>query len=561
MTAVDQIGPADRAFLEISQGLAREDSPSRILGVALTGAMRLAGADGGRAFFLDRELRHLYCADAHPKEGAANDRPADQAPLLDIENPAMSENPLVYCLRAGRPVRIDDIHRHSGFDCSLIAAWDRAAPPVAPPDGTTAAVVVPLRDHSAVAVGALLLLRRQKERAPARPAFAETEAAQLLRFTEHAATAVVAARLMMENTRLKAMVGRLPAPEVPDGTRRDDAVDPFAAIVGNSAAMREALTLARSVAPTDTSVLLLGETGTGKEVVARAIHDASSRAGRPFVAQNCAAIPETLLEAELFGWTRGAFSGADAARDGLFMRASGGTLLLDEIGDMPPGLQAKLLRVLQEQRVRPLGSVTEHRVDVRIIAATHRDLPRLVETGGFRADLYYRLAVFPLELPPLRRRVGDLALLVQHFLRACRARLDADVPDFALDALDALEAHDWPGNVRELRNVVERAALLARDRTAPLGVPPDLGLADVRSAGTRPAPAVGKGEGQDADIGAQWETWADLPLRDAVARFETAFIRHSLESAEGNQTVAARALGLPRRTLVDKIRRYGLDRV
>lgn len=538
MSAIAEIGPADRAFLEISPRLAREDNPVRILDLALSGAMALTDATAGRAFFLDRELRHLHCGATRPSKGAKV-----CVDPLDIEAAGLVDNPLIYCLRTGRPVRIADLHRHNGFDCAMLTAWWGAV------EGEASAVlVVPLRDHSGGAVGALVL-HRLPSSARETPEFSESEALHLQRFTEHAATAVVAARLLMDNERLDT-VPRTPA--ITEG-------ESFGKIVGNSPRMREALALARRVAPTDIGVLLTGETGTGKEVVAQAIHDASCRAQGPFIAQNCAAIPETLLEAELFGWTRGAFSGAVEARDGLFVRATGGTLLLDEIGDMPLGLQAKLLRVLQEQRVRPLGGADERAVDVRIIAATHHDLKGLVEQGAFRADLYYRLATFPLDLPPLRHRTGDIPLLVQHFLRETRGRLGGPLRDFSPEGLALLEEHEWPGNVRELRNMVERAVLLDQGGSALL-VPSELQASDQgveRGAG---ASLPLSHEGGDA-ITVRWAAWNDLPLRDAVARFETEVIRHRLEGAGGNQREAARALGLPRRTLADKIRRYGLDGV
>ena len=248
-----------------------------------------------------------------------------------------------------------------------------------------------------------------------------------------------------------------------------------AGVVAASEAMRRVMALADAVAGSDAPVLLQGESGTGKELVARAIHQRGPRAARPFVAVNCAALPEALLESELFGHVRGAFTGAHAEKRGLFEEADGGTLLLDEVGDMSPPLQAKLLRVLQEREVRRVGATTTRNVDVRAIASTHRDLSALIAAGTFREDLYYRLAVIPVVVPPLRQRSDDIIPLVQHFTAAHARRTGAGARTFSTEALALMVAYDWPGNVRELGNVVERALTLT---TSPVitaaGIRPDL---------------------------------------------------------------------------------------
>ena len=236
---------------------------------------------------------------------------------------------------------------------------------------------------------------------------------------------------------------------------------PLAGIVTQSSRMQELIAKARLVAPTEASVLILGESGTGKEVLARAIHEASMRRSQPFVAINCAAIPAELLESELFGYTRGAFSGATRDHAGLFAAAHGGSLLLDEIGDMPIALQAKLLRVLQERQVRPLGSTQAREIDVRLISASHRDIDAAVKGGSFREDLYYRLNVVTLRLPSLAERRDDIALLANHFLRELSAQYVRQVNGFAPEATALLVAAEWPGNLRQLRNVVEQAVALA----------------------------------------------------------------------------------------------------
>src|SRR6202049_1887580 len=231
-------------------------------------------------------------------------------------------------------------------------------------------------------------------------------------------------------------------------------------IIGTSAALRSVLDLVRVVAPTDATVLINGETGTGKELIAEAIHKCSGRSNRPFVKVNCAAIPAGLLESELFGHERGAYTGAVARSIGRFERANTGTLFLDEIGDLPLELQPKLLRVIQEQQFERLGSAATIHSDVRLICATHRNLVEMVDERQFRADLFYRLSVFPIELPPLRERTEDIHLLVHHFVMDYAARMNKRITAISEEFMTALERHSWPGNVRELQNFIERSVLL-----------------------------------------------------------------------------------------------------
>jgi DNA-binding NtrC family response regulator len=297
------------------------------------------------------------------------------------------------------------------------------------------------------------------------------------------------------------------------------------------------------VAASDATILITGESGTGKEIVARAIHDASRRRERPFMAVNCGGIPEALLESELFGHVKGAFTGATHARRGRFQLAEGGTLFLDEIGDMPLVLQVKLLRVIQEREFEVLGDARPQPANVRFIAATHRDLEQRVAEGRFRADLYYRLNVVPLHIPPLRARTIDIPPLVAHFVASANAAHGARVTGVRPEALEALVGYAWPGNVRELANVVERMAVLRRDGELEAGdVPPH-----VRS---------GRGtlDGAGPDLPA-----AGLDLNAAVADFEGALIDKALERAGGNRTQAARLLNVNRTTLVEKLRRRDTD--
>ena len=235
----------------------------------------------------------------------------------------------------------------------------------------------------------------------------------------------------------------------------------FEQIIGNSPALESVLEQVEQVAPTDSSVLIQGETGTGKELVARAIHNLSTRCGRPFVKLNCAAIPFDLLESELFGHERGAFTGAIAQKIGRFELADKGTLFLDEVGDIPSGLQPKLLRVLEEQEFERLGSTRTHRVDVRLVAATNRNLVDMVKRNQFRSDLYYRLNVFPIPLPPLRARHEDIPALVEHFVEIYARRMDKQIEHIPPETMSALTSYQWPGNIRELQNFIERSVILS----------------------------------------------------------------------------------------------------
>jgi two-component system response regulator AtoC len=323
----------------------------------------------------------------------------------------------------------------------------------------------------------------------------------------------------------------------------------LAALVGESPEMRALKVTVRKVAPHKATVLVLGESGTGKEVVARALHALSPRAAGPFVAVNCGAMPAGLIESELFGHRRGAFTDAVRDREGLVEQAAAGTLFLDEIGELPPGSQVKLLRVLQDGRVRRLGDDADAVVDVRIVAATSRGLEAEVAAGRFREDLFYRLDVLAVRLPPLRARAGDVAQLAAHFLAQVRARLGAAVLARAIgeEAMEALEAYAWPGNVRELENTIERAAVLCESAAVDLASLPE------RVAAARPASREGPGTAAPTAGGDE-----DLSIKRASRRTEETLIRAALARTSGNRTRAAELLEISQRALLYKIKEYGL---
>ena len=327
----------------------------------------------------------------------------------------------------------------------------------------------------------------------------------------------------------------------------------IASFVGTSALAVEVKRQARRVAQTDSTVLLLGETGTGKELLAHGIHAASPRAAKPFVGVNIAAVPETLLEAEFFGVAPGAYTGADRkGREGKFKLADGGTLLLDEIGDMPLALQSKLLRVLQEQEVEPLGSNQVQRVDVRIIAATSRDLPAMVAAGTFRADLYYRLNVLPIRVPALRDRPADLEALVETLAEDIARRSGLPHKSLTPDALDLLARHPWPGNTRELRNALEQATLMTDDPVLSAahfaGV-----LHDAPAVEPTPAAPRRAVEGARPVASGLAPVAAIKPLPQAIAELEARAIHDALAATGGNKLAASRLLGIARATLYEKL--------
>jgi len=323
----------------------------------------------------------------------------------------------------------------------------------------------------------------------------------------------------------------------------------FAGIIGRSPIMLEVFRLVETVCRTNSTVLISGESGTGKELVARAMHTLSLRRDRPFVAVNCGAMPEALLESELFGHVRGSFTGADKDKKGLLEAADGGTVFLDEIGEMPSTMQVKLLRVLQERKYRRVGGIEEASSNIRVIAATNRDLPKRVSEGKFREDLFYRLNVIPVEMPALRERVDDIPLIAEHFLAKYTREMDKAIDGFSPEVLAALRAYAWPGNVRELENMVERAVALESGRSIQFGTLPENlreGRAATSSSGDQPDAAGEPGDG--------------FSLERHLQHIERSHIERALEREGGVQTKAAAILGLSFRQFRYLMRKHNIKR-
>ncbi len=524
-------------LIKIGTSLSSERNLNHLLNMVVTAARRITRADGGMVYLLNSTKTDLYVEVLQNAAArSAGARVANVA--LYVNSERNSGNAIAHCVFSGQPVQIGDIYRYSGFNCDDFYEYDRVAGA-----RTQALLALPLHNHAAVTVGVLVLTN-----IPGTGRAADPHDPLLRAFASQAAVAIDNVQLIETNRRLIDILDHTNRELQEENRRlREKIVSryDFSKIIGHGAAMKKVFSLLEKVLASPATVLIRGETGTGKELFAQTVHFNSPRRSGEFVAQNCAALPDNLLESELFGYKKGAFSGAMQDKMGLIELANGGTLFLDEIGDMPLGLQAKLLRVLQEKEVRPLGGVESKKIDVRVVAATHCNLEEKIKQGGFREDLYYRLSVFPIDVPPLRGRKDDLPALVKYFIDEFARVYGKHVSGCAPRAFDCLFDYDFPGNVRELKNVIERAVLLCEPGGSilPEHLPEQLHCSE-RLAYSVPHALVGH----------------DAGLKALVEEFEQALLREKLQACDWNQTRTAQQLHIGRRTLIEKITKYQIKR-
>ncbi len=516
-------GELNNALLAISHSLADRSQLASTMDAILAAARQLTRANHGIIYVLDQTGEALVPLAVHH-----TNKPQRSHPWSALKLAQRKENdPLGFALQTGESIIINELYQYNGYDCEDIYAAE-----------TTLGIqsrnllVWPLKDHQYQTVGLLVLFDLSDIK----------DEAGLAVFTKLAGTSIRQAvlletygssikRLSADNAALSKENKQLKQRTKPD----------YSGPIANSDVMISVMDRLQRILRLPVDVLLRGETGSGKEVIARYIHDNSDQANKPFIAQNCAAIPDQLLESELFGHKKGAFTGADKDKIGLFEAADGGTLFLDEIGDMPLLLQSKLLRVLQERTIRPVGSSKEHNINVRVIAATHCNLMDKIKSNEFRADLFYRLNVFPVTLPALRERKTDILPLAEHFIVLTGKKLGLDLlPVLSQKARNQLLQYHYPGNVRELRNVIERAVLLSDMTTIE-----SIEIQDELETGLQQ-----KIEPPDID--------QLISLKDVVNNYERDIILDCLNTYNWQTKRVAEQLALPMSTLNHKIKKYAI---
>ncbi|MBA57483.1 MAG: sigma-54-dependent Fis family transcriptional regulator [Pseudomonadales bacterium] len=535
-------------FVETTTTLATERNVQNLLSKVLLSARNFTNCDAGRIYVLDVTKRMLQLRITQWETGEPNNEWYQVRDFGQVGAQATND-PLLFCGMTGSVVLIDDVYSYNGFDLEYIYHHDQENNA-----RTQSLILVPLKDHDKQTIGVLELINAKDAYNRRYVSFKSLEPI-ICAFAAQAAVCINNALLIETNNHLIELLNdtnqRLEEENrllKERGSRRQDYN-----IIGQSDSMLKVFGLMEKAMDTGVSILLTGETGTGKEVFARAIHENSVRKNNQFVTQNCAALPEQLLESELFGYKKGAFTGATNEKKGLFELANGGSIFLDEIGDMPINLQSKILRVLQEGEVRPLGATTPVKVDVRVIAATHCNLSDKISQGQFREDLYFRLNVFPIALPALRDRGADVKLLLDHFVARYKKQYDKRITGISPAALDVLLKYHFPGNVRELQNAVERAVLLCEHEGAVLIEHlPDAMQAQVKGK----VSMAGKTGG--TLITQQVADPRFSSLKNAVNAYEISVIEQHLQANNWNQTRTAETLQIPRRTLIDKMSRYNI---
>ncbi|WP_428034720.1 sigma 54-interacting transcriptional regulator [Amphritea sp.] len=525
-------------LVQINLSITREKDLHLLLDKILTAARKLTAAEAGCIYILDRTKRYL-----HPEVIQGDYLQNSVVPLHKVDlrpdrRPNM-EAITAYTALSGQIVNISDVYTYSGFNFDDLYHRDRLSG-----IRTRSLLVIPLTDYEGVSLGVMQLFNRRVSEKGEVEAFPAKLEAFVRAFAVQAVVVAENTRLLVENRNLIVQLDETnQVLQIENEALRNRMSGKLMVdeIIGQSAAMKKVFSLIEKIADSTATALIQGETGTGKELIAACVHRNGPHRDGPFIAQNCAALPEDLLESELFGYRKGAFSGATNHKKGLIEAAEGGTLFLDEIGDMPLKLQAKILRVLQEREVRPLGSLESIPVNIRVLAATHQDLPKLIEQGRFREDLFYRLNVFPIELPPLRERRDDIPALVHHFICQFSQQYGKPISGIKPQVFDLILSLPLPGNIRELRNIVERAVLLADQE----GVIEPQHLTGYETHEVPVTPLE-----QELENGAS--------LKDIMGRLEARVIARHLQRHNGNQTRTADALGVSRRSLVEKLGRYDL---
>jgi len=546
-------------FISITTSLSTERDINQLLSMIVASACRIAQADTGLIYVLDSTKQFLVVKAVHSRSSDPKLSEFESVPLF-----VGGERNLIrlgaYSAFTGKLTNIPNIYEYTGFGFDDIYAFDRKYK-----YHTQSVLAVPLRNHENITVGILQLINRIDSDTNEVIPFPGSVERIVTAFASQAAVAIDNAQLTDKNKRLIDLLNHTNKEleeENQQLRKKIQTTYDFTRIVGQGEAMQGVFNLMKKIFDSNATVLLGGQTGTGKELIAQTIHYNGKRSKGEFVAQNCAALPENLLESELFGFKKGAFSGANSDKIGLIESSDGGTLFLDEIGDMPMALQAKLLRVLQEREVRPLGALTPKKVNIRVIAATHCNLLKKIEAGEFREDLYYRLSVFPINLPPLSERKEDMPSLLQHFLKMFSQQYAKSIGGYSPKSLDTLIQHEYPGNIRELRNVVERAVLLCEDGGNILQehLPENMQEAAINN---------GLVIITDKNIADEDETDAIPPdlalevnngLKGALESYEATLLRKKLDECSWNQTDAAEKLKIARRTLIEKMKRYDIRR-
>ena len=526
-----------KLLYDLGCGFAARTELDELLPFIIANCRDALNADGASLLFLDRDRNEFYFPYVSGSDTGATTL------LAGVRFPA-DQGFAGVALKSGRSVKVDDVQHDSRFFHGADQKTGLT---------TRNLVATPLMSHQGP-LGVIEIINRRGT-----SAFSDEDVHFLEALAGSIAIAIENARLYAQiresEATLRTQVGAL---------RRDLARhDRFSEMVGTAASMTEVFQLMEAAAASAITVLIVGETGTGKELVARGIHNAGARAEAPFLAINCAAMPEHLLESELFGHRRGSFTGALRDNPGLFRAAHGGTVFLDEIGDMPLAMQAKLLRVLEEEEVVPIGESFPVKVDVRVLSATNRDLRAEIKRGTFREDLYYRLAVFPIRVPPLRERLEDVPVLAERFLKSAAERHHKRIAGFDDAAMRVLTAFDWPGNVRELQNEIERAVALTREgETISAGRLSSI-VKEGRTASETPTPApAADSNPQIAPVGTRAISAEpvsdDGSLREARAAFEARYIADILRRCDGNVSRAAKVMGVSRVQLQRKVKDYNL---